>query len=455
MKKYISLFLCAALAFAACNPETPEIEDEVYQGIKASVEMSSSEAIPAEGGKLVVTVHKSPAFTVSLPKTATWLTCSQADSVLTFTAAANPSAVLRFAGVSIIDAELQIAITNFDVVQAGTAKDVVRKAFLLSTQSLLAKADDTSASFTVTSEVDWTVSSSNPAFVPTPASGSGNGTVTVNFPANSKAEELSAVITVSTTDEAVVNKELAVTITQEAAKTTEGAVKPAPGTVLAEWCFDTDQVDALKAGGIEGVSLEDDNAVGNVGNPYVPSNVSGNGKLEYFNGTDKSIVSTKKAKRRIGERGELAVYCSWEGDWFTWTAEADKPLAAGTKFKLNFALRPSHEDTPKYWKCEFLDGDKWVELETISLDFHKDAAGTAEDPKQINCFINETATLTADTPYAQFRFTCTQNARCFDGAAVPALTSKYVLRFAGKWSDASDDNKYLQVPENPKIIVVE
>ena len=455
MKKYISLFLCAALAFAACNPETPEIEDEVYAGIKASVEMSSSEAIPAEGGKLVVTVHKSPAFTVSMPKTATWLTCSQADSVLTFTAAANPSAVLRFAGVSLIDAELHIAITNFDVVQAGTAKDIVRKAFLVSSQSLLAKADDTSASFTVTSEVDWTVTSSNPAFVPTPASGNGNGTVTVNFPANTKAEEITAVITVSTTDEAVVNKELAVTITQEAAKTTEGAVKPAPGTVLAEWCFDTDQVDALKAGGIEGVSLDDDNAVGNVGNPYVPSNVSGNGKLEYFNGTDKSIVSTKKVKRRIGERGELAVYCSWVGDWFTWTAEADKPLAAGTKFKLNFALRPSHEDTPKYWKCEFLDGDKWVELETISLDFHKDAAGTAADPKQINCFINETATLTADTPYAQFRFTCTQNARCYDGAEVPALTSKYVLRFAGKWSDASDDNKYLQVPENPKIVVVE
>ena len=455
MKKYIILFLCAALAIAACNPVVPETENEAYKGFLAKVEMSSSEAIPAEGGQLTVTVHRSPAFTVSLPKTATWLSYTQADSVLTFKATANNSAVLRFANVSVIDSELQIAITNFDVIQAGTAKDIVRKSFMVSAESLLAKADDTSASFTITTEAAWTVSSSNTAFVPTPASGEGNGTVTVNFPANKTTEEVTAVITVKTTDEAVVNKELTVTITQEAAKSTDGAVKPAVGTVLAEWCFDTDQVDALKAGGIQGVSLEDDNKVGNAGNPYVPSNVSGNGKLEYFNGTDKSIVSTTKPKRRIGERGELAIYCSWEGDWFTWTAEADKPLAAGTKFKLNFALRPSHEDTPKYWKCEFLDGDKWVELETISLEFHKDAAGTAADPKQINCFINETATLTADTPYAQFRFTCTQNARCYDGAPVPALTSKYVLRFAGKWSDASEDNKYLQVPENPKIIVVE
>lgn len=231
-------------------------------------------------------------------------------------------------------------------------------------------------------------------------------------------------------------------------------VSYAPGTVLAEWEFDMPQVNALKAGGIEGVSADEDNAVGNGGNPYVPSNISGEGKLEYYNGTDKSGISTKKTKRRIGERGEFNVYCSWEGDYFTWTAKTEAPLAAGTKLRLNFALRPSHEDTPKYWKCEVLDGDRWVELETISLEFHKDAAGTAEDPKQINCFINETYTLTSDTPYAQFRFTCTQNARCYDGAPVEALSSKYVLRFAGKWSDASAENAYLQVPENPKIMVI-
>ena len=457
MKKFISIFLCAALAFAACGPVVPDNgnEPEEYAGNRVKVSKSSEESIPADGGSLTVTLSDCPDFTASLPKTATWLNCSQSGNTLTFSASANTSSALRYANVSIIDKELNIAITNFDVIQAGTAKEIVRKSFQVSTQSLLAKADDTSASFTVSTEVAWTVSSSNPAFVPSPSSGEGNGTVTVSFPVNSVPEEVTAVITVSTTDEAVVNKELMVTIKQEAGKPNNPAVKPAPGTVLAEWEFDTPQVDALKAGGIESVSLDDDNAPGNVGNPYIPSNVSGKGKLEYFNGSDKSSVSTKKPKRRIGERGELAVYCSWEGDWFTWTAETDAPLAAGTKFQLNFVLRPSHEDTPKYWKCEYLDGDKWVELETISLEFHKDAAGTAEDPKQINTFIKETATLTADTPYAQFRFTCTQNARCYDGAPVPALTSKYVLRFAGKWSDATDENKYLQVPENPKIVVVE
>lgn len=458
MKKFISIFLCAALAFAACGPVVPDNgnEPEEYAGNKVKVSKSSEDPISADGGTLTVTVSDCPEFSASLPKTASWLKCTQSGNTLSFNASANTSAVLRYAHVSIIDKELNISITSFDVVQAGTEKEAPHKSFRVSVQSLLAKAGDTSASFNINGEdVAWTVTSSNPVFVPDPASGVGNAKVTLNFPANTTAEEVTSVITVSTTDEAVVMKELVINVKQEAGASDQPAVKPAPGTVLAEWEFDTPQVDALKAGGIESVSLDDDNAPGNVGNPYIPSNVSGKGKLEYFNGSDKSSVSTKKPKRRIGERGELAVYCSWEGDWFTWTAETDAPLAAGTKFQLNFVLRPSHEDTPKYWKCEYLDGDKWVELETISLEFHKDAADTAEDPKQINTFIKETATLTADTPYAQFRFTCTQNARCYDGAPVPALTSKYVLRFAGKWSDASDENKYLQVPENPKIVVVE
>ena len=456
MKKYISLLICAALAFAACKPETPEITDEVYAGIRASVEMSSSEAIPAEGGKLVVTVHKSPAFTVSLPKTATWLTCSQADSVLTFTAAANPSAVLRFAGVSIIDAELQIAITNFDVTQAGTAKDVVRKSFLVSTQSLLAKADDTSASFVVTSEVDWTVSSSNPAFVPTPVSGNGNGTVTVNFPANTTAEEVTAVITVSTTDEAVVNKELNITIKQEAGMSNIPAVKPAAGTVLAEWEFETAQVDALRTGGIEGVTLDDDNLPGNVGNPYFPSNASGKGKLEYYNGTDKSAYSTKKHKRRVGTRGEPCIYGTWKDDYILWSAttESDAPLAAGTKIQLNFALRPNAAGVMSDWKCEVLDGDSWKELEAVKLEFHPNAAGTAADPKQVNAIIVRSATLTKDTPNACFRFTCTSQVNSA-GSEIAELVKGDALRFAGKFLEATEAEAYLQVPDNPKIMVVE
>lgn len=455
MKKYLSILACAILAFA-CNPAVnPENEVEEYAGNKVKVSKSSEDPIPADGGTLTVTVNDCPDFTAALPKAATWLSCNQSGNTLTFNAGPNSSAVVRYAHVSIIDSQLNISITSFDVLQAGTEKEIVRKNLRVSTEKIEVKAEDTSAQFSVTSDVLWTVSSSNPAFVPNPASGEGNGTVTVSFPANTETNAISAVITVSTTDEAVTNKELNITINQAAAKGGE-AIMPAVGTVLAEWEFDTPQTEALRAGGFEQSSSSPEvDAPGNMGGAYVPSNISGNGKLEYYNGVDKSTVKTKTCvKRAIGSRGEPVVYGTWVGDWFTWTAELDAPIAAGTKFTLNFALRPNTASVMKYWKCEYLDGDQWVELDTIELEFHSDAANTEEDPKQINKFIVETATLTKDTPYAQFRFTCTQNAQCGDGSPLDVLSANHVLRFAGKWSDP-DATAYLRVPDNPKIVVVE
>lgn len=456
MKKYISIFLCAALAAAACTPAaSPDIEVSEYAGSRASVELSTTDRLPAEGGTLIATVHRSPAFNVSVPKVADWISVSQADSVVTVTVKANSSAAARAARLSVIDKEMNISITSFDVVQNGSEKDVIHKNFQISTSAIEVKAEDTSASFSVSGDVAWTVSSSNPAFVPSPASGEGNGNVTVSFPANTVTEEVTAVITVSTTDEAVNTKELTVTIKQAAAKG-GSAVKPAVGTVLAEWEFDTPQIEALRAGGFEQSSSSPEvDAPGNMGGAYVPSNVSGKGKIEYYNGIDKSTIKTRTCvKRAIGNRGEPVIYGSWEGDWFTWTAELDAPIAAGTKFQLNFVLRPNSAGVMKYWKAEYLDGDEWKELETIELEFHPDAANTEEDPKQINKYIVETATLTKDTPYAQFRFTCIQNAQCGDGTPLEKLSSNHVLRFAGKWSDA-DATAYLRVPENPKIVVVE
>lgn len=457
MKKYISLFLCAALAIAACNPVIPERESNEYAGAKASVELSTTERIPAEGGTLKAVIHRSPAFYVSVPKTADWLTCSVADSTVTVTVKANTSAVARYAHVSVIDNDLKISITSFDVVQQGSEKEVVRKNFNVSTTNIEVKADDTQATFNVTGEVAWTVSSNNTLFTVSPASGSGEGTVTVSFPANTTPEEVNADISVATDDEGALTKSYVVHIKQAASNAGKPAVKPAAGTVLAEWEFDTPNVEALRVGGFEQNSSSPEvDAPGNMGGAYVPSNVSGNGRLEFYNGVDKSTVKTKTCvKRAIGSRGEPVVYGTWEGDWFIWSAEYEAPLKAGTKLQLNFALRPSTASVMKYWKCEYLDGDSWVELNTIELEFHSNAAGTAADPKQINTFIKETATLTKDTPSAQFRFTCPTNATAGDGSPLDKLSSNHVLRFAGKWSDATDDNKYLQVPENPKIMVVE
>ena len=240
MKKYLSILACAIMAFA-CNPKVnPDDEAKEYAGSRASVELSTSERLPAEGATLTAVVHRSPAFTVSVPKTADWLSCSVADSVVTVNVKANTSAVARAARLSVIDKEMDISITSFDVVQNGSDKDVepvVYKDFSAGPETIAVAAKETSAVVSVSADdsVEWTVTSDNAAFVPEPASGKGSATVTVKFPANTAKAEVKANVTVSTASTEVRTSSYVIAITQEAAKDVKEAVKPAPGTVLAEW----------------------------------------------------------------------------------------------------------------------------------------------------------------------------------------------------------------------------
>lgn len=58
-------------------------------------------------------------------------------------------------------------------------------------------ADATSATFKVDANVEWNITSNNPAFTVSPASGSEAAEVTVSFPANESDEEVTVVLTVS------------------------------------------------------------------------------------------------------------------------------------------------------------------------------------------------------------------------------------------------------------------
>ena len=66
--------------------------------------------------------------------------------------------------------------------------------------ALKAKADDTSASFSISSNTDWTITCDNDAFTVSPASGSGDASVTVSFSANEGEEARVANIKVSCPD---------------------------------------------------------------------------------------------------------------------------------------------------------------------------------------------------------------------------------------------------------------
>ena len=69
--------------------------------------------------------------------------------------------------------------------------------------ALNAKADATSASFSISSNADWTITCDNDAFTVSPASGSGNATINVTFSANEGEEARVANIKVSCPDAGV------------------------------------------------------------------------------------------------------------------------------------------------------------------------------------------------------------------------------------------------------------
>ena len=90
----------------------------------------------------------------------------------------------------------------------------------VSPASISAKADDTSASFSISSNAAWTATSDNADFTLSPASGTGDATVTVSFAANSGDAPKVAHITVACADAGV---NATVTITQ---------AKPSSGEAL-------------------------------------------------------------------------------------------------------------------------------------------------------------------------------------------------------------------------------
>ena len=241
MKKYIYLLTIAALAAFGCTPMGPEEDaNKEYAGNKAKVTLE--DVIPATGGVAQAIVKSEVPFTVSVPKAATWLTVDEITDieveeevetvvdgvpvldvvmaprkVITFVAGANNSAEKRFASVALVDSEKNIVITRFDVTQEGNYVPVEPKEFGVSTNAIDVEADATTATFKVTGEVAWTVTSSNEAFTVSPASGEGEADVTVKFPANESAEAVVAEITVATEDPGAKPKTQTVVITQASA----------------------------------------------------------------------------------------------------------------------------------------------------------------------------------------------------------------------------------------------
>lgn len=111
--------------------------------------------------------------------------------------------------------------------------------FSVSTLALSAEGSQTSAKFSISSNVDWTVSTDNSAYVANPLSGNGSSEVEITFPANTESSPKTVKITVATTAE-VATKSYEITLTHKAAD--------APGVVLVS--ADQDYLAANKDGNV-------------------------------------------------------------------------------------------------------------------------------------------------------------------------------------------------------------
>ncbi len=323
------------------------------------------------------------------------------------------------------------------------------KTFAVEPTSVSVAADATTASISVKGNVAWTAVCSNSAVAVSPASGNGAGTISLSFAANEAETAVTATITVATT-EAVSTKSFAVSFTQAAAEKVDPTPTPAPAdtTFLARWRFakGSDEDAALTAHFMEDAKLADKTTnpesmkPGN-GGYYVEPNVSGKGRIEYYNGVDKSEINPGGRCKRVVGAAALCQFGPWKEDYWLITAETDEAVAAGTTLHFFAALRANTAITPKHWLAEIKDGDKWVpametkkvivgEVEVeynMELTFKNGAAKTAEDPNANTAFVDANYTLTSATKDPQLRITCVTTLYAEDGMG-PA---EYIGDFAG------------------------
>lgn len=104
------------------------------------------------------------------------------------------------------------------------------------------------------------------------------------------------------------------------------------------------------------------------GGRYVASNVSGNGKIEYYSIDKTEIDVNNKFERTVGSTGHPFVFGAWPGDYWIFSVSDGWIYKSGSEFRLSFITRVSGTGM-KYWIVEYFDGKEWQPaFETKSVD---------------------------------------------------------------------------------------
>ncbi len=157
-------------------------------------------------------------------------------------------------------ANTNVKVTGFFVGLSGSGNKYVNtmvtdlrpsaSAYLnVSTETISAKAAETSATFEIKSNVNWTVTSDNAAYTVEPASGDKDATVTVKFAANETDKDVNVNITVATTAD-VATKSYTIVLTHKG----QGAAGSFASSIV--WTTTTDNNSSSDKASVNGENVE-------------------------------------------------------------------------------------------------------------------------------------------------------------------------------------------------------
>ena len=227
------------------------------------------------------------------------------------------------------------------------------------------------------------------------------------------------------------------------------AVVPRPDKLLyAKWRFTATTMTAYQEffGGTAGKP----DATEGFGGLYVPSNVEGNGKIEYWQIDKTGIDTANKASRIIGGTGHPYVTGAWPGDYWQFSATDNYEYPAGTQLHIKFLTRISATGQ-KYWMLEYFDGNEWKPADEYPVETETETGTNA----QYN-FIEPTANVAVECNWKlaapcrepKFRMRCVANWQS-NGKGALAAPNGGTCRIADNGDDGEDAGPLFEVTDAP------
>lgn len=227
------------------------------------------------------------------------------------------------------------------------------------------------------------------------------------------------------------------------------AVVPRPDKLLyAKWRFTATTMTAYQD--LFGGTAGKPDATEGSGGLYVPSNVEGNGKIEYWQIDKTGIDVNAKASRIIGGTGHPYVTGAWPGDYWLFSATDNYEYPAGTSLHIKYLTRVSATGQ-RYWMLEYFDGNDWKPADEYPIETETESGTNAQynfkEPTS-NIAVECVWTLAAPCREPMFRMRCVANAQANDKGPLGAPNGG-TCRIADNGDDGEDAGPVFEVTNAP------